>query len=198
MLSLLKIHSMRILIVHILLLFSLMMNAQFYKTSDKIKYPDWSLAAGASYMGESGDFGTHFKFCIPTQNGINLYYQSLLVPPTASNGNLFEYRMEGAMEITFLKISNFSTFAVGGYSAGYWKYQKAPLNTHHYTVLHKDQSFFYGGGVNYDFNFNWAIYSAYKVYPSIYSSYAELGVKYNFYYKKPKKRKRGKVLKTTR
>jgi len=186
---------MRFYICFILLLVSISLSAQFYKNSERIKYPDWSLAAGASYMAESGDPGAHFRFCIPTQNGINIYYQSIVVPPTSNNGNLLEYRMEGAMEITFLKIQDFSAFAVGGFSAGYWKYSKTPLYTHHYTVLHKDQSFFYGGGVNYDFNVNWGIYAAYKVYPSIYSSYAELGLKYNFYYTKPKTRKRGKVVK---
>ena len=68
-------------------------------------------------------------------------------------------------------------------------------NSHNYTIRHKDNSMFYGGGMYYDFNRKWSLYGAYKVYPSIYSSYAELGVKVNYYSTKERKRKRGKVVK---
>jgi len=180
---------MRQQLIYLFFTLALSANAQFYKDA---KYPNFSMSGGASYIGESKDFAGHIRFCLPTGNGMNMYYQNTYAFPTSANYK--EYRFEFAWELTFLKLNDVSFFAVGGYNFGYWQMQKAIDNSYNYTIRHKDNSLFYGGGVNYDFNKKITLYSAYKVYPSIFCSYAELGLKYNYYYNKQKARKRGRVV----
>ncbi len=181
---------MRYNLFAILFIVTFSSQAQFYKDA---KHPYFSMSAGGSFLAESNDPAAHIRFCLPTGNGMNFYYQNTYAFPTSANYK--EYRFELAWELTFLKIKDVSFFAVGGYNWGYWQMNQAIDNSHNYTAKHKDNSLFYGGGMYYDFNRKWNLYGAWKMYPTINSSYAELGIKLNFYSTKERIRKKGKVVK---
>ncbi len=175
----------------ILFLVTFSVYGQFYKPNDN--YPNFSISGGATYLIDSKDFGSHLRFCLPTQSGVNIYLQGNLMYPREFR--YLEYRAEFAMELTFLKVGNLSAFAVGGFNWGYWKMLDTLASSYHYDILHKDRSYMVGGGLHYDFSEKWGLYSTYKAYPEIHNSYAELGFKYNYYYKRKPGKRKGRVAK---
>ncbi|MCX6181723.1 MAG: hypothetical protein NT150_07340 [Bacteroidetes bacterium] len=175
-------------------------NAQVYKYVEKI--PAFSLSVGSSYLVDSKDFGAFLKYYLPTNNGFSFYAQGVSLFPQSSSYR--EYRIETGMELVFFKVGGFSTHALFGVNYGYWQREnefslyfkrnvpKSDGGSHY----HKDNSYFVGGGIDFEFNKNVSLYASWKGYPEIFVSYAEAGVRFNVYPSDKPKRRASRRLKS--
>ena len=165
--------------------------AQVYKYIEKI--PVFSLSTGGTYLVNSGDFGSFLKYYLPTNNGFSFYLEGTILYPTSSNYH--EYRCEYGAEIVFFKIGGFSTHALAGFNYGWWQRKNEvspfynPSAGNHFI---KDNSHFFGGGMDFEFNKNTSLYASWKTYPVIYSDYVEMGFRYNIYPREKRRRAPGK------
>ncbi len=171
-------------------------NAQIYKYVEKI--PSFSLSAGTSFLVDSKDFGAFAKYYFPTNNGLAFYAQGVTLFPSSEKYK--EYRLEAGIELVFFKVGGFSTHALMGLNYGYWQrdyefstYFSSAVskkdNGNHY---HKDNSHFFGGGIDFEFNQYVSLYASWKAYPLIFLSYAEAGVRCNIYISEDRRAKRRK------
>ncbi len=157
-------------------IFSVSVNAQIYKYIEKI--PSFSLSAGTSCLVDSRDFGSFFKYYLTTNNGLAFYGEIVaLFPPHLSYK---EYRLEYGVEIVFFKAGGFSTHAVTGFNYGYWQ-RKDEFSAYFHNHYHKDNSHFFGGGMDFEVNKNVSFYATWKAYPLIFTSYIEAGARFNIY-----------------
>ncbi|MFM7023317.1 MAG: hypothetical protein ACKOXB_10085 [Flavobacteriales bacterium] len=165
-------------------------NAQVYKYIEKI--PLFSLSAGTSYLVDSKDFGGFLKYYFPTNNGLAFYAQGVALFPTSEKFK--EYRLEAGIELVFFKYRGFSTHALMGINYGYWQrenefslyFKKDVPKSEGGNHFHKDNSHFFGGGIDFEFNKYCSIYASWKGYPDIFVSYAEAGVRFNIYSREDK------------
>jgi len=181
------------ILAFILFLFIAKSNAQVYKYLEKI--PAYSLSTGATCLIDSKDFGSFAKFYLPTNNGLAFYAEAIALFPTSSSYK--EYRLEYGLEVVFFKIQGFSMHAVAGFNYGYWQRKdefSAYFNSTGGSHYHKDNSHFFGGGIDYEFNKNISVYATWKAYPLIFVSYVETGIRFNIYDNsdKPKTRRKKK------
>jgi hypothetical protein len=175
-------------------------NAQIYKYVEKI--PTLSLSTGTSFLVDSKDFGAFAKYYFPTNNGLSFYAQGVALFPSSEKYK--EYRIEAGIELVFFKVGGFSTHALMGLNYGYWqkdyefstyfsKDVPKSANGNHY---HKDNSHFFGGGIDFEFNKTVSLYASWKAYPLLFVSYAETGIRFNIYTSEDRKAKRRKKTKS--
>lgn len=172
-------------------------NAQVYKYVEKI--PSFSLSAGSSYLVDAKDYGAFLKYYLPTSNGFAFYAQGVSLFPRHQIYK--EYRLEYGLEIVFFKVGGFSMHALSGFNYGWWQRKDEfsayfkngqqlkdyiqeksfPADTTIGNHFHKDNSYFIGGGMDFEFNKYCSLYASWKGYPQIFVSYAEAGVRFNIY-----------------